>query len=94
MISDKTKPQEIEIEDSIEVKMIRLEAMKREYKANRKAFQKENEHLLASIKSTENLVSSEILEKGHTVRVGNIIAEYIPQVRIRIKPMREENDGE
>ena len=71
--------------------MAQLSEMKAEYREKRKVFKAQTKTLLDSIKSLENIITDEVLKLGKTVTVGNIKAEYVPQVRIRMK--REDNNG-
>ena len=79
-------------EETLETRMVQLAEMKAEYQRDRKAFKDQHKHLLESIKSLENIVTDEVLKLGKTVTYGNIKAEYIPQVQIRLK--KEKNDVE
>ena len=72
-------------DDTLEAKMVRLSELKSEYKANRKAFKEANKDLTDRIQILENLIRHEVMEKRETVTVGNIRAEYVPQVVIRMK---------
>ena len=72
-------------DDTLEAKMVRLSELKSEYKANRKAFREANKDLTDRIQILENLIRHEVMEKRETVTVGNIRAEYVPQVVIRMK---------
>lgn len=80
------------IPQTLEQRMELLLEMKTEYRAERKAFKDKTKHLLDSIKSLENVITAEVLERGMTVQVEGIKAEYIPTVKIRMK--KEQNDGE
>ena len=95
MILDKgrAKPEsEVEIEDSLEKKLMRLAEMRIEMKAKRNEFKKNTQHLRESIKSLENVITAEVLEKGKTIVAGNIRAEYVPMVRFQMS--KETNNGE
>ena len=87
MILDKgrAKPEsEVEIEDSLEKKLMRLAEMRIEMKAKRNEFRDKTKHLRESIKSLENVITAEVLEKGKTIVAGNIRAEYVPMVRFQM----------
>ena len=95
MILDKgrAKPEaEVEIEDSLEKKLMRLAEMRIEMKSKRNEFKKNTQHLRESIKSLENIITAEVLEKGKTIVAGNIRAEYVPMVRFQMA--KENNNAE
>lgn len=71
--------------------MVKLAELKTEYRANKKEFERKNKNLLDSIKSLENIITDEVLKQKQTIIVGNLKAEYVPTVRIRLKKV---NDGE
>ena len=77
-------------DETLEDRMEKLAELKAEYRANKKEFERKNEHLLESIKSLENIITSEVLELGKTVTVGNLRAEFIPTVKIRMKKVNDE----
>ena len=77
-------------EENLETRMQQLAELKAEYRANKKEFENRNKHLLEAIKSLENIITAEVLELGKTVTVGNIKAEFIPTVRIRLKKVNDE----
>lgn len=79
-------------EESLETRMAQLAEMKAEYQTAKKEFKNKHKHLLESIKSLENIVIAEVMQGGKTVTVGNIKAEIITTVKIRMK--KENNDGE
>lgn len=84
-------PDHIDIpEETLEDRMEKLAELKAEYRANKKEFERKNEHLLETIKSLENIITAEVLELGKTVTVGNLRAEFIPTVRIRLKKVNDE----
>ena len=74
----------IEVE-TLETRMAKLAELKAEYQRDRKEFKEKHKHLLETIKCYENVISDEVLKMGKTVVVGNIKAEYVPQVVIRLK---------
>jgi hypothetical protein len=85
-------PWNVEVpDDTLESRLELLAEMKTEYRRNKKAFEAENKNLLESIKSLENIIVGEVIKAGHSVAVGNIKAELVPQVKIRLKKV---NDGE
>ena len=95
MILDKGRgrhPDEEKEDDSLEAKLMVLAEMKLELREKKQEFQQSTKHLRESIKSLENIVSEEVKQRRQTVTVGNIRAEYIPQVVIKMK--KEKNDGE
>ena len=77
-------------EETLEDRLRELLEKKREYRAKQKAFKDKNKDLLESIKSLENIVIAEVTEMKRTVVVDDIKAEYKPQVIIKLK--REKND--
>lgn len=84
-------PDHIDIPDeTLEDRMEKLAELKAEYRSNKKEFERKNEHLLETIKSLENIITAEVLELGKTVTVGNLRAEFIPTVRIRLKKVNDE----
>ena len=79
------KPEpELEMEDSLEKKMMMLAERRLEMKAKIAQFKKETKHLKDIIKSLENTISAEVAEMHQTVTVGNIRAEYIPVVKFQM----------
>ena len=85
------KPEkEPEIEDSLEVKLLKLAEMQAEYQRDWKTFKHEHKHLRASIKSLKNIIENDVIALGKTVTVGNVRAEYVPTVRIQVA--KEKND--
>jgi len=95
MILDKGRgrhPEEEKEDDSLEGKLMVLADMKLELKDEKRKFLEKTKHLRETIKSLENIVSEEVKQRRQTVTVGNIRAEYIPQVVIKMK--KEKNDGE
>ena len=78
--------------DSLEDRLTQLAEMKTELRDKTKAFKESTKHLRESIKAMENIVSDEVKKLGKTVTVGNIRAEYVPTVKIKLK--KEKNDGE
>ena len=77
-------------EETLEDRLAKLCEMKQEYKAEKKAFKEKTKHLLESIKSMENIITGEVLQKRQTVQIAGIKAEYIPTVVIRLK---KDNNG-
>ena len=87
-------PNEVEVPvESLESRLEHLCLLKTEYRANKKEFESKNKHLLESIKSLENIITAEVLELGKTVTVGNIKAEFVPTVKIRLGKA-ENNESE
>lgn len=72
-------------DDSLEAKLQRLGELKAEKRAEYKAYEKKVEHTSASIKSLEAIIKAEVMELKRTVTFGNVRAEYIPQVVIKVK---------
>lgn len=85
------KSEEVEIEDSLEEKMKKLLEVRTELKAKREEYDRSVETLNQTRKGLENLIKAEVMERKRTVRVGNIIAKYIPQVEIRV--VKEKKNG-
>lgn len=86
----KSKAEEID-EMTLKDRMIYLAEMKTELRAKRNEFKYNTRHLRESIKSLEAIITDEVMKSKQTIEVGNIRAEYIPQVRFQ---MRRQNDGE
>ena len=79
-------------EETIEEKMALLLEMETEYIGHKKAFKKKHENLVASIKSLKNIIEAEVIERGKTVTIEGMKAEYVPHV-VFMKPKKEkEND--
>lgn len=76
--------------ETLEDRLTRLYEMKSEYKAKQKAFKNANKHLLESIKSLENIITDEVISLKRTVKVEGIRAEYKPQVIIKLR--KEKNN--
>lgn len=79
-------------EDSLENLLTQLAEMKTELRDRTKAYKDQTKHLRESIKAMENIVSDEVKKLGKTVTVGNIRAEYVSTVVIKMK--KEQNDGD
>ena len=77
-------------DDSLEAKMQKLGELKAEKRDEYKAYEKKVEHISASIKSLEAIIKAEVMELKQTVSYGNIRAEYIPQVVIKMKKEKKE----
>lgn len=77
-------------EGSLEDMMLRLAEMITEYRAEKKAFTEKHKHLTESIKSLQNIITEEVLKSGKSVTVGNIKAEFVPQVKIKVKKAEED----
>ena len=89
----RAKPEEVpDSMESLEGKLMVLAEMKLELREKKQEFQQSTKHLRESIKSLTNVVAEEVKQRRQTVTVGNIRAEYIPQVVIKMK--KEKNDGE
>lgn len=89
----RAKPEEVpDPMDSLEGKLMVLAEMKLEMREKKQEFQQSTKHLRESIKSLTNVVAEEVKQRRQTVTVGNIRAEYVPQVVIKMK--KEKNDGE
>lgn len=95
MILDKgrAKPEsEVEIEDSLEKKMMRLAEMQLEMRAKKNEFRSQTKHLRESIRSLQEIITADVMERGKTIVVGNIRAEYVPSVRFQM--IKENKDVE
>lgn len=79
-------------EDSLESRLTTLCEMKTELRDRNKAYKESTKHLRESIKAMENIIREEVVKLGKSVTVGNIRAEYVPQVVIKMK--KDKNDGE
>ena len=80
-----------EMEDSLEQKMIKLFEINIELKQKKKQYLSSIKDLRESKKGLEALITEEVMKMKKTVSVGNIRAEYVPQVQFRMKKV---NDGE
>lgn len=78
-------------DESLEKKLEDLSLMRAELKAKKLEFRNNTKHLRECIKGLEVLITDEVLKLGKTVTVGNIRAEYVPQVVIKMKK-EESND--
>lgn len=72
-------------EETVETRLEQLLEMKLEYKAAKEAFDNKYKSLKESMKSLENIITDEVLKTKKTVVVGNIKAEYVPSVVIKVK---------
>ena len=88
----RAKPTEVVDEDTLEAKMLRLAELKLEVKEEKQKFLDKTKHNREMIKSYEAVIMEEVKQLHRTVSVGNIRAEYHPNVVIKMK--RERNDGE
>lgn len=79
-------------EETLESKMLRLAELKLEVKNEKQKFLDKTKHNREMIKSYEAVIMEEVKQLHRTVSVGNIRAEYHPNVVIKMK--RERNDGE
>lgn len=95
MILDKGRGRNPETEqstDTLESKLMLLADIKTELRKRNREYQESIKHLKESKKSLEAIITEEVKQMKQTVTVGNIRAEYVPQVVIRMK--KEQNDGE
>jgi len=74
-----------EIDESLEGKLTQLCEMKTELRAKKNEFTYKTRHLRDSIKGLENIITAEVIQRGQTVTVGNIRAEFVPTVVIKMK---------
>ena len=81
---------EEEAQETLESRLTHLCEMKMELREKSKAFKESTKNLRESIKSMENIIISEVTELKHTVVVGDIKAEYVPSVVIKLK--KEQNN--
>ena len=77
-------------EETLEDRLARLCEMKQEYRDKNKVFRKSTNDLLESIKSLENIITGEVLQKGRSVQIKGIKAELVTQVVFRLK---KDNNG-
>ena len=70
--------------------MERLYALKKELKARNRKHSEEMKPLKEEIQLLEADVIEEVLKAGKTIQIGNLRAEYIPTVRIKMK--KEQNN--
>lgn len=81
---------EIPDNNSLEAMLEQLAEVKTEIRKKNKAHKNDMKHLIDTAKSLENIVTSEVMKLQKTVTVGNIKAEYVPQVRIRLKKVNDD----
>lgn len=79
------KKESDENQDTLEAKLSKLAEMELELREHKKEYLNKTKHLRESIKSLKNIVIEEVKQKKETVTVGNIQAEYVPQVVIKMK---------
>ena len=75
---------------TLETAMLDLAAKKIELKAKKDEYRKRTQHLRDSIKCLENIITEMVIEKNQTVTVGNIKAELVKTVVIKMK--KEQTD--
>ena len=83
---------EVEMEDSLEKKLLRLAELKLEVRDEKQKYLEKTKHQREMIKTYEETISEEVKKLHKTVKVEGIKAEYKPQVVFKMK--REKNDGE
>lgn len=89
----RAKPPKEEIgDDSLEGKLLKLSEINTELKREKKQYLDKTKHLRDIKKSLETIITEEVKKLKKSVTVGNIRAEYVPQVQFRMK--KEVNDGE
>ena len=76
--------------ENLETRLEHLAEMKMELREKNEAFKESTKHLRESIKALEEIVIGEVTQLGKTVTVGNIKAEFIPCVKIRLKKVKDE----
>lgn len=86
----RAKPENLPVEETIETRLLHLAEVKAEIKKRYAEYERETKELREIKKSLENIIVEEVKRMKQTVSVGNIRAEYIPQVQIRMK--KEKND--
>ena len=86
----RAKPENLPVEETIETRLLYLAEVKAEIKKRYAEYERETKELREIKKSLENIIVEEVKRMKQTVSVGNIRAEYIPQVQIRMK--KEKND--
>ena len=86
----RAKPENLPVEETIETRLRHLAEVKAEIKKRYAEYERETKELREIKKSLENIIVEEVKRMKQTVSVGNIRAEYIPQVQIRMK--KEKND--
>ena len=82
------KPDEY-VEETLEDRMKRLSEIKKELKIRNKEHEEETKNLRESKKSLENIIIDEVKKRGKSITVGDIRAEYIPQVIIKMKKVKD-----
>lgn len=75
-------------EETLEDKMTRLAEIKNELKTLNDEHLESTKHLRETKKSLENIIIDEVKKRKTTVTVGNIRAEYVPQVIIKMKKVK------
>ena len=78
------KPEELDL-GTLENQLTRLAEIKAEIKVKYDAYERSVKELREAKKSLENIIIDEVKKRKETVTVGNIRAEYIPQVIIKMK---------
>lgn len=86
----RAKPENLPVEETIETRLLYLAEVKAEIKKHYAEYERKTKELREIKKSLENIITEEVKRMKKTVSVGNIRAEYIPQVQIRMK--KEKND--
>lgn len=76
--------------ENLETRMKLLGEMKAELREKNNAYSDSVKDLKESIKSLENIIADEIVKGGKTVTIGNLRAEFVPQVKFKLKKV---NDG-
>ena len=93
MILEKGRARPVETPDpmdSLEGMLQRLAEIEADVKREKKAYLEKTKDNRESIKSMKAVITEEVIKLGKTVTVGNVRAEYVPQVVIKMK--KEKND--
>lgn len=80
----RAKPENLPVEETLEMRLQTLAEMRTEMKAKRNQFRESTKHLRESIKSLENIITAEVMANRKSITVGNIRAEYVPTVKIQM----------
>lgn len=86
------KTEKEEVPDTVEGRMMKLAELKLELRGYKAEYEKKTKHLRDTIRSYENIIIAEVMNRKESVTVGNIRAEYIPSVKFQF--IREDKNGE
>lgn len=84
----RAKPTDVTIEETLETRLAHLAEIKTELKKLNDEHNENTKNLREIKKSLENIIIDEVKKRKQTVTVGDIRAEYVPQVIIKMKKVR------